>query len=131
MQWRCGCKGELTYHMGLRLAVMALGVEAALILASGRGRLEMRWDSAGGHIEDVCRVVVKGEVEGSRSARRSGLVLKEQGYQGLCWRGVDVGQERASNQQGRTGVNAELVQLPWTWRILYVIPIYTSRRPWQ
>jgi hypothetical protein len=28
-------------------------------------------------------------------------------------------------------VNAELVQLPWTWRILYVVPIYTSRIPWQ
>jgi hypothetical protein len=90
--------------MGLRLAVMALGVEAALILASGRGRLEMRWESARGHVVNVCRRVVKGEVEDSRSARRSGLVLKEQGYQGLCWRGVDVvGQERASNQQDELG----------------------------
>jgi hypothetical protein len=89
--------------MGLRLAVMALGVEAALVLASGRGRLEVRWDSAGGHVEDVCRVVVKREGEDSRPTRRSGLVLKEQGYQGLCWRGVDVGQERASNQQDELG----------------------------
>jgi len=38
-----------TYHVGLRLAVVALRVEAALILASGRGRLEVRRDCAGGH----------------------------------------------------------------------------------
>lgn len=89
--------------MGLRLAVMALGVEAALILASGRGRLKMRRNSARGHVVNVYRLVVKGEVEDNRSARRTGLVLKEQGYQGLCWRGVDVGQERASNQQDELG----------------------------
>lgn len=41
--------GELTYDMGLRLAVMALRVEAALTLAfSGRG-LEVRRNCAGGH----------------------------------------------------------------------------------
>jgi hypothetical protein len=46
----------------------------------------------------------------SRQARgRSGL--KEHSYQGLCWRGVNVGQERASNQQDGLGVcRAGLVQ---------------------
>ena len=38
-----------TYHVGLRLAVVALRVEAALILASGRGRLKVRRNCARGH----------------------------------------------------------------------------------
>jgi hypothetical protein len=43
--------------------------------------------------------------------QEGGLVLKEHSYQGLCWRGVNVGQERASNQQDGLGVcRAGLVQ---------------------
>jgi hypothetical protein len=42
---------EVTYHVGLRLAVVALRVEA-VTLALGGGGLEVRWDCTGGHI--VC-----------------------------------------------------------------------------
>lgn len=37
----CKAAGEVTYHMGLRLAVMALRVEAALTLALSGGGLEV------------------------------------------------------------------------------------------
>jgi hypothetical protein len=68
---------EPTYHMGLRLAVMALRVEAAL-------GLEVRWDCARRHGVCVCvlrgvegkiargsaeRVCLKGTVSGSVLAR--------------------------------------------------------------
>jgi hypothetical protein len=127
------CKGRRpTYHVGLRLAVMALGVEAALILASGRGRLEVRWNCARGHCVYVCGVEVRGEVEESRSdqrGKRSGLKATRLSGSVLarCRRGARTCLEPA----GRTGVNAELVQMPWDWRILYVVPIYASRKPWQ
>jgi hypothetical protein len=42
---------EVTYHVGLRLAVVALGVEA-VTLALGGGGLEVRWNCTGGHV--VC-----------------------------------------------------------------------------
>jgi hypothetical protein len=55
----------------------------------------------------VCMGVEWREKERLRGAdgmgEESGLVLKQQDYQGLCWRGVDVGQERASNQQDELG----------------------------
>jgi hypothetical protein len=44
---------EVTYDVGLRLAVMALRVEAAIILASGRGGLEVRRNCARGHDDCV------------------------------------------------------------------------------
>jgi hypothetical protein len=37
----CKAAGEVTYHMGLRFAVMALRVEAALTLTLGGGGLEV------------------------------------------------------------------------------------------
>jgi hypothetical protein len=89
------------YHVGLRLAVVALRVEAALVLASGRGRLEVRRDCARGHDVSVWGKVRRRRVE--QISKDSGLVLKQQESQGLCWRGVDVGQERASNQQDELG----------------------------
>jgi hypothetical protein len=50
---------EATYDVGLRLAVMALRVEAAIILASGRGGLEVRWNCARGHDDCVMWMKVR------------------------------------------------------------------------
>jgi hypothetical protein len=88
---------ELTYHMGLRLAVMALRVEAALILASGRGRLEVRRDCARGHCEYLVWLEVRGEDVESSSAEGGVVGLKGTALSG------SVGQERASNQQDELG----------------------------
>jgi hypothetical protein len=45
----CRDRSVGTHHMGLRLAVMALRVEATLVLASGRGGLEVGGNRAGRH----------------------------------------------------------------------------------
>jgi hypothetical protein len=85
---------EVTYDVGLRLAVMALRVEAAIILASGRGGLEVRRNCARGHDDCAMWMEVRGEDAKSSSEEGGVVVLKEQHNQGLCWRGVDVGQLR-------------------------------------
>ena len=88
--------------MGLRLAVVALRVEAAIILASGRGGLEVLRNCARGHCDCVKWVEVREDVESSsedggvvglKGAAQSGSVLAR------CRRGA----ERASNPQDGLG----------------------------
>jgi hypothetical protein len=72
---------EWTYDVGLRLAVMALRVEAAIILASGRGRLEVRRNCARCHCDCVMWVEIGREDAKSSSVAGGVVVLKEQDNQ--------------------------------------------------
>jgi hypothetical protein len=51
----------------------------------------------------MCGVNWKSEVWRETDQQEGGLVLKQQSTRGLCWRDMNVGQERASNQQDELG----------------------------